>query len=141
MKHALPKVRHISAAEIGKVLTYPALIKAMEKGSHGEVYLLCGRFSELKHLADVAGKVTGKPMPKLTMPISLLYLLLPLVKVYGKLVGAAPQFTRESLAALEHGHRHMDASKARRELGHEVRPLEETLKDFYDWQIENKNIR
>lgn len=118
-----------------------SIIVALEKGRSGEVYLLCGKFRELKDLAAVAGEVTGKPMPKMTLSISSLYLLLPLVKLYGRLVGAAPQFTRESLAALEHGHRNMDASKARRELGHEVRPLEETLKDFFDWQREQKNIR
>lgn len=118
-----------------------SILSAMEKGRNGEVYLLCGRFWELRDLAAVAGRVTGKPMPKLTMPISLLYLLLPLVKAYGKMLGATPQFTRESLAALEHGHRKMDASKARRELGHVVRPLEETLRDFYEWQKEHKIIR
>ena len=118
-----------------------SIIVALEKGVHGEVYLLCGKYRLLKDLAEVAGKVTGKRMPRMTLPISFLYLLLPLVKVYGRLVGAAPQFTRESLAALEHGHPGMDAGKARRELGHGARPLEETLKDFFDWQKENKTIR
>lgn len=117
-----------------------SIVNALERGRPGEVYLLCGKFRELKEIAAVAGRVTGKPMPKITMPISLLYLLLPFVKLYGKLVGAAPQFTRESLAALEHGHRAMDPSKARDELGHMVRPLEETLKDFYDWQKEHKTL-
>jgi nucleoside-diphosphate-sugar epimerase len=56
------------------------------------------------------------------------------------MMGAAPQFTRESLAALEHGHPHMDSGKAQRELGHSVRPIEETLKNFFDWQKDNKII-
>jgi dihydroflavonol-4-reductase len=117
-----------------------SIIAALEKGRHGEVYLLCGKYQRLADLAAMAGKVTGKKMPGFTVPISLLYLLLPLVKAYGRLLGAAPQFTRESLTALEHGHPHMDARKAREELGHQVRPMEETLKDFYAWQKEHHNI-
>ena len=117
-----------------------SIIAALEKGRPGEVYLLCGKYQRLKDLAAAAGKVTGKAMPRVTLPISLLYTLLPLVKAYGRMLGAAPQFTRESLAALEHGHPRMDASKARTELGHTVRPIEETLKDFYDWQKQNKTL-
>lgn len=118
-----------------------SIIAALENGRPGEVYLLCGKYQTLKNLAAMAGTVTGRRMPQVTLPISLLYLMLPLVKLYGRLLGAAPQFTRESLAALEHGHPRMDAGKARHELGHIVRPMKETLKDFYDWQKENKTAR
>jgi len=116
------------------------VVNALFKGRHKEIYLASGKYFLLKDLASLIQEVTGRRMPKTSIPISILKLLLPLVRFHGWLLRAAPQFTRESLEALQNGHPAMDNSKARRELDHQCRAMEVTLRDFYEWitQVDHK---
>lgn len=111
-----------------------SIIKALEKGRSGEVYLLAGKYYTLKEFGAIITRVANVKTPKLVMPFWLMQGLLPFVKLYGKLTGAAPVFTVEAIAALKYGHPNMDTSKAQKELGHTFRPLEETIVDYYKWQ-------
>jgi dihydroflavonol-4-reductase len=111
-----------------------SVIKAIDNGINGEIYLLSGKYYSLKELSQIVYKVTGKKVPKRILPFWLLRLILPLIAFYSRLSGASPQLTIESINALRNGHPNMDHSKATHQLGHNCRPLEETLQDFYDWQ-------
>ncbi|MBL0339814.1 MAG: hypothetical protein IPP71_02205 [Bacteroidetes bacterium] len=66
---------------------------------------------------------------------------MPLINWYSNLTGAAPLFTKASINTLKNGHRFMDSSKATKELRHTVRPLEDTIADFYEWQRSNHVIQ
>jgi len=112
-----------------------SIITAMEKGKHGEIYLLSGKFYTLNDLVKLVHKVTKKQMPGVVIPYFILRLVLPCIRLYSKLTGGAPVFTRESIDILKYGHPKMDHSKATAQLGHNVRSLEESLKDFYDWHF------
>jgi dihydroflavonol-4-reductase len=113
-------------------------IRAIEKGKSGEIYLLSGRYVDFPSLAKAIHAVAGKKVPKTTIPFWLLYALVPLAALYFKISGMSPSLTKESILALKHGHPRMDNSKAARELNHEPRELEETLRDFFQWNIERK---
>lgn len=114
-----------------------SIVTAITKGRNGEVYLLSGKYYSLKALAQEIKVVTGKRVPTVVLPYWLLKFLVPFVSLYFRLTKTSPSFTKESIDALKNGHPNMDCSKAQRELGHNIRPLEETLKDFYSWQSEN----
>jgi dihydroflavonol-4-reductase len=112
------------------------IISAIDKGRNGEVYLMSGKYYALKDLAKEVTNATGVKTPKMMMPFWFMYMILPFVRVWGKITKAAPVFTIEAITALKLGHPNMVNKKAADELGHQCRPLAETLKDFYDWQIE-----
>lgn len=117
-----------------------SIVSAITKGRNGEVYLVSGKYYSLKDLSKKIKSVTHKRVPQIVLPYWLLKLLVPFVSLYFRLTKTSPSFTRESIDALKNGHPRMDSSKAQRELGHKIRSLEETLKDFYTWQSENDVI-
>jgi dihydroflavonol-4-reductase len=117
-----------------------SLVAATGNGKNGEIYLLSGKYCTLKELAQVVHKVTGKKVPQFVLPFWIMKSLLPLVSLYGKITGAAPLFTAESIDALRSGHPHMDHSKATQQLGHQCRPIEDSVRDFYQWQSSNGSL-
>lgn len=117
-----------------------SIVTALEKGRCGEIYLLAGTYYKMKDFAQVVHEVTGKKVPKHVMPFWFLKMLLPFVKVYGKLKKANPVFTIEAITALKYGHPNMVSDKAKKELGHVCRPLNETIADFYAWNMDRGSI-
>lgn len=115
-----------------------SIIAAMHKGQSGEAYLLSGQYYDMKGLTGAIAKVTGKRMPSLVLPYWVLRAVLPFAGLYAKISKTSPSFTRESIDALIHGHPSMNNTKARKVLNHQTRSLEETLKDFFEWQ-QNKH--
>tara|TARA_B110000037_G_scaffold223169_1_gene303203 strand:+ start:14343 stop:15326 length:984 start_codon:yes stop_codon:yes gene_type:complete len=111
-----------------------SIINSIEKGRNGEVYLLSGDYYTLKEFAGIVTKASGVKTPQKVMPFWFLKGILPFVKLYGKLKKAAPIFTIEAITALKLGHPNMIHEKAKTELNHTCRPLEETIRDFYDWK-------
>jgi dihydroflavonol-4-reductase len=118
-----------------------SIFSSIENGRNGEVYLLSGKYYSLKELVMLVQKVTGKKVPQKVVPYWLLKSVLPIIKLYSKLSHAEPLFTIEAIDALKNGHPSMDHSKAAAQLGYHPRPLEETLRDFYEWQRSNHTIK
>ncbi len=117
-----------------------SIVNAIEYGKDGEIYLLSGKYYNLKELSQTIHNVTGKKTPNLTAPYWLIKGILPFVSLYTKMTKSAPSFTKESIEAIRNGHPNMNHTKAKAVLNHNPRPLEETLHDFFEWQIENKVI-
>jgi dihydroflavonol-4-reductase len=107
------------------------LLAAEQSGRTGENYLLSGHRHDLKELAQLAAQVTGVKAPRITVPLSLISGLAPLV-VRLTPSHQIPLFTPDSLHALEHAPSvcHYKASK---ELGYVPRPFIETIRDTYAW--------
>lgn len=117
-----------------------SIVASIDLGIKGEIYLLSGKYYSLKNFAEIVQKVSGKKVPKMVMPFWFLKSLLPFVKVYGKIKKANPVFTIEAITALKLGHPNMQNEKAKNAFNHQCRPLEETIKDYYAWNKEQKNI-
>ena len=111
-----------------------SVINAMEKGRNGEIYLATVKYYSMKELANTIEKVTGKKTPKNTLSFTVLKSLIPFISAYSKLTNTIPLFTTESINALKYGHPGMDNTKAITELGHRVRPFEESINEFFTWQ-------
>jgi dihydroflavonol-4-reductase len=112
-------------------------ITAAEKGRKGERYLASGHYLSLKDLSQMISNVTGRKTPSFTGPTILAKIGLPFITIYSKLKNEAPIYTSNSLEILKKSNRCISHAKATRELNYQPRPMEETLKDTFDWF--NKN--
>lgn len=108
-------------------------VNAVELGRSGEIYLLTGSYYTLKQFAGLVQSVTGIRTPKLVLPFVLMRLFVPLIALWGKITRTKPLFSLETIAALKNGHPRMDNSKAAGVLGHQCRPLADSVRDFYQW--------
>lgn len=117
-----------------------SIVSAIESGHNKEIYLLSGAYYTFVDITAEIGRLFNRKMPKRVMPHWLLWLLVPSASLYFKWRKMTPAFTYESLKALKDGHPKMNNSKARRLLNHNVRPLKESLTDFFDWQRAQKRI-
>jgi dihydroflavonol-4-reductase len=114
-----------------------SICNALTQGKLGESYILGGNYYTLKDLSRIVSKVTGKRIPCLEVPIGLVKSFLPLIGAYYKLMKQDPSVTRESIEILEFGNRFIESEKAKRDLGHNPRPVDETMKDLVSWHREN----
>jgi dihydroflavonol-4-reductase len=110
-----------------------AAVAAMDNGLSGSSYLLPGHYATVKDLVGLVGKITGKPMPVLTLPFWLMKGLAPVLEAWGKILNRPAILTKEAVSHLELGHPKVSGLKAARELGYCARPLEETLRDNLAW--------
>ena len=72
-------------------------------------------------------------MPTRSIPFALLRALVPAVGAWASIRGTEPLFTRESIAHVAGGHPNVSHAKASRHLQYHPRPLEDTLRDTWDW--------
>ena len=107
-------------------------IQAETRGGAGQRYLLAGPWASFRELADTVETVTGRPAPKFVSPIWLAKWGVPFAGLLSKLTGKEPNYTMESLCAIQ-CHRNISCEKAKRELGFRPRPLRDTLADTFDW--------
>jgi len=117
-----------------------AIVQALESGMDGGIYHLTGTYHTMKELSAIIGKVTGKRTPAIIIPFWMMRFSLPFIRLYSRISGAAPLFTKEAIAALKYGHTNMSNAKAAKTLNLRARPLEESVRDFYSWQKEQKII-
>ncbi len=112
-------------------------INASTMGGKGERYILSGKFMELGKLSALIGQVTGRKTPGYTAPSILTSIGLPFIKLYAFILNEHPLYTGESLKILKSSNRNISNEKARKTIGYKSRPLEETLKDTFEWYKQN----
>ena len=110
-----------------------AAVESIEKGEKGERYILSGHWRSLCQLADLVYTTSGERFKKLTFSAGLAWIGLPFLKLYCRLNSTQPLYTGDSLSILSRGHRNISSEKAKRSLGFNPRPIEETLKDTFNW--------
>ena len=108
------------------------IIAAGERGRTGENYILGGAWSSLAELARLVEDAGGRRPPRFVSPVWAARAGLPFARAWSRLTGAELRFTRESLEVLI-SNRSISSAKARAELGHEPRPLAETIRDTLAW--------
>lgn len=115
-----------------------AAIQAMEKGRNGEKYILSGNFCNLSEMSEITGKISGKRTPKLLAPVFLAKLACPFFEIMNFVTKQKPIYTCQSLDLLINSPKNISFEKAKKELNYSPRPLENTLRDTFNWYIENK---
>ena len=105
-------------------------IAAETKGRTGENYLLGGHYVALPELMQLAADASGGKCPSFVSPMWLAQIGAPFVETWTRIFGGEPLYTSEALHALR-ANKNLSHEKAARELGHNPRPIKETLKDAY----------
>ncbi|MBU47069.1 MAG: epimerase [Deltaproteobacteria bacterium] len=116
-----------------------AALQAEQKGVAGERYLLTGEYASVKKVAQHVHELTGSRPPLITCPYWLAMLGVPFVAVYSKIRSQRPLYTFESLNTLRQ-FTQLNGQKARYVLGHQPRPLEEGLRDTFEWLRQSHHL-
>jgi dihydroflavonol-4-reductase len=110
---------------------------ALERGRPGERYILGGENLTLKQILDKLAAITGLPSPTMKVPhaVAMAFAFLD-ETLTGKLRGREPRATME---AVRMGKKMMFASssKAERELGWRVLPVDDALRSACRWFVEH----
>jgi len=106
--------------------------RAADHGRAGRSYLLPGAWRSIADVAGLAAREAGVRPPRWVPPMGLARFGAPFVQAWGWLSGSEPIYTGEALHALRN-HRVVVGDRARDELDHRNRPLEETIADTVRW--------
>lgn len=112
------------------------IINSISKGKKGEIYLVGGHYTSIRDIAKLANHDKNLPCISLDLLIS----ILPLINLFTKLFSLKWPITKESLKTLKHAPKKVDSSKAIENLGHKIRPTNETINDLIHW-FKNENIK
>jgi dihydroflavonol-4-reductase len=111
-----------------------ALQAAAVRGRPGEGYLVGGHFRTVVELGAMAAAATGRPAPRLAVPLAVARLAAPAAEAIARRSGTEPLFGRGSLAVLRAG-TPVDSGRAAAELGHRPRDTADTVRAVYDWFV------
>lgn len=111
-----------------------AHIAAADKGENGGQYILAGENASMLELVTQISHLLGKPAPKKAMPLGLIRVAAVVGDFVSNLTGKEPAMTGEMVEAFSHPMTTTSA-KAQRDLGYKVVPLQEMVKDCYDWMV------
>jgi dihydroflavonol-4-reductase len=109
-----------------------SMMSAIEVGTTGENYILSGHYATVRELTDLCSQVTGIRAPRFSTPQWLARIGAPVAALGARVLHKEPLYTPESLAALR-SEPSAPHDKARRELGHDPRPLRQSIEDIYLW--------
>jgi nucleoside-diphosphate-sugar epimerase len=107
------------------------ILLALDKGVVGESYVLGGQIARMDDLLSKTAELSGKKVPKATLPPALMKLSAPLGPVVGPIMGFPTNFGEAIKASdgVTYWARH---DKAMRELGYSPRDLETGLRQTLD---------
>lgn len=115
-----------------------AHISAYEKGRTGERYLLGGQDVTFKEIFNTIERFMDKKESTFVMPNWLMKAAIPFYTLQSKLNGKEPVLTPEKYIELTVP-KHVNSQKAVAELGYQMSPLEESIKDSYEW-LKQENL-
>jgi dihydroflavonol-4-reductase len=116
------------------------IVKCTELGAPGAFYLLTNDYYPIPDLMRILSEVTGKRRISTFLPLWLVKITAPLAELYYTLRKQSPLYTAYSIYTLTTDNRYSHA-KADAELGYTTRPMEETLKDTYEWLKDQGRVK
>lgn len=114
-----------------------AVANALHMGEPGAGYLLAGKWCHFKELAACLSKAAGKKISPLAFPSALGYMGLPFIKAWAAIKKQEPLYTIEALVAITGGNKKISSARAAKDLAYTTRPFEETVRDAYQWYLQN----
>ncbi|MGH2592228.1 MAG: NAD-dependent epimerase/dehydratase family protein, partial [Anaerolineae bacterium] len=104
-------------------------VLAMEKGKPGESYILAGPPLTYRQAMHMWERITGVPAPKVWVPGWIAGGMAKLVGLLERTFGLRTMFSSEALRTQADYTFYGSAEKAKRQLGWQPRPVEETFRD------------
>ena len=108
------------------------IVTAYRVGKTGRNYILAGYNMTYLHAWQMFASCFGKKGPTKIAPESLLNGVAWLGDLYGRFLGAEPDVNSATIALGKQFHV-FSSERAIKELGYQLRPLEQTVRDAYDW--------
>lgn len=105
-----------------------AMLLAAEKGRVGERYLISEKMISNAEVVRIAADAAGVPAPTKKIPLAVSYAMAALGSAKARLKGTDERLSLGSLRLMR-AEAPVDCSKARRELGWQPRPVEESIRD------------
>ena len=105
-----------------------ALILAAEKGRVGERYLISEKMISNADVVRIAADAAGVPPPARSVPLAMSWAMAVLGSAKARLKGTDEQLSIGSLRLMR-AEAPVDCSKAKRELGWQPRPVEESIRE------------
>ncbi len=127
------KLRFLALAGVGVDAVHlddavDGILRAHERGRAGESYVLGGEITTLRGMIETVARLNGRKPPRLVLPTALIRLAIPIGPFVGRSMGTGPNL-REVISAADGVTYWARDDKARRELGHAPRNLEQGLRD------------
>ncbi len=113
------------------------MISAAENGRNGECYFLCGKVYSLDEFIKILAEACNRKTPKLGLTQEFILKVIPLCEKAMKIAKMPPMINEYSIRKISENFNFSNA-KAVAELGFEVRPLVESLRDTVKWLNENE---
>jgi nucleoside-diphosphate-sugar epimerase len=126
--HAGVTVAHVDDIVAGHIL-------AMEKGRNGESYILAGPSLTYKQMMEMWQTLCGVPAPRLWLPGWTASLSAQIVGGLEKVFKLKTALSSEALTTQADYTFYATADKAKRELGWQPRPVEQTFKEVLDAKL------
>jgi dihydroflavonol-4-reductase len=105
-----------------------AMIQAADKGRVGERYLVSEKMITNADVVRIAAEAAGVPPPTKSIPLPVSYAMAALGSAKARLKGTDEQLSLDSLRLMR-AEAPVDCSKAKRELGWQPRPVEESIRE------------
>ena len=105
-----------------------ALLLAAEKGRVGERYLISEKMISNAEVVRIAAEAVGVPAPSRTVPLPLTYAMAAVGSLKARLTGTDERLSLDSVRLMR-AEAPVDCSKAKRELGWQPRPVEESIRE------------
>ena len=115
--------------------TANAHLKAMEKGTPGEEYIIASQARTLSEVCDCAEEITGIPAPR-PIPDVVFGTLATVMRTVERFRIPPAGFESEGLEFLAGRQWNVDNTKSKRELGVEFRSLVGGLGDYLPWELD-----
>ncbi|MBX7185631.1 MAG: NAD-dependent epimerase/dehydratase family protein [Vicinamibacteria bacterium] len=112
-----------------------AHVAALEKAAKGERYLLAGANATLNEVFAIASKRAGRNLSPRRLPFGLARLVGRAMWTWADITGKMPDLTHQAVGIFEKNWAYR-SDKAVRDLGYQVRPLEEGIRTTVDWLLE-----
>lgn len=121
-------LRGIELEAVGVDDAARAMLLAAEHGRVGERYLISEKMITNAEVIRIAAEAAGMDPPTKSIPLPVAYLLATLGSVKARLRGTDEKLSLNSLRLMR-AEAPVDCSKARRELGWQPRPVEESIRE------------
>lgn len=105
-----------------------AMIVAAERGRIGERYLVSERMIALNDVVRIAADEAGVPPPQRAISVPMLYALAAMGSLKARLTGKDAELSLASVRMMR-AEADVDSGKAKRELGWQPRPVEESIRE------------
>jgi len=110
-----------------------AAISAVEKGKTGQNYIIGGEYHMYLYIGELIGKRLGKKVVYGALPEFVTYLPLPFEYIRALFTNKPRVLTLDAIHTAQTGNKIVPSTLAREELGHNPRPIEETIFDTIDF--------